>query len=497
MKGDFSRDTFLEAHRFTRVLMQQGRVQLDADWNEQATILLHALRSMTADLVGPFGGPADNRLGFEVTLAGKGDFTLSPGHYYVDGILCVNRAEDYVENEKGLFYTHQKEMPGATALKPPDSGTRLNELVYLDVWERHVTYLQEDSIREMALNGADTASRAQLVTQVKVAHGITKDGDIPLDLPAGFASWKDWLFTKPDANTSSPWEQFIAGLHLAKRGMFKARGRQSSHSSPDICLASPDGRYRGAENQLYRVEIHREGKAWVEKDGEATQKDAATFKWSRENGCVVFAIAQLENNITLIDRPRDDRMGLHVNEWVEIVTDDTELLGQPGPMAEIMSVTPTDDPTCLQIRLRPVDGETLPTILITPGSRDVHPLLRRWDSRPSTKDTDPKEKADLLKNTGGALLVEEGKWINAEDGIQFWFEPAPASETHVYRTGDYWLVPARTAIEDVVWAGDKSLPPHGVAHHYAPLAIVPLPMATGSKAESLQDTFKSLVELSK
>ncbi|HEX3531938.1 MAG TPA: DUF6519 domain-containing protein, partial [Thermoanaerobaculia bacterium] len=35
MKGDFSRDTFRKRKHYNRVRMQQGRVQLDADWNEQ------------------------------------------------------------------------------------------------------------------------------------------------------------------------------------------------------------------------------------------------------------------------------------------------------------------------------------------------------------------------------------------------------------------------------------------------------------------------------
>ena len=35
-RGDFTRDTFNPLKHFSRVLMQQGRVQLDADWNEQA-----------------------------------------------------------------------------------------------------------------------------------------------------------------------------------------------------------------------------------------------------------------------------------------------------------------------------------------------------------------------------------------------------------------------------------------------------------------------------
>ena len=40
MKGDFSRISFDPANRFSRVLTQQGRVTLDADFNEQADILL-------------------------------------------------------------------------------------------------------------------------------------------------------------------------------------------------------------------------------------------------------------------------------------------------------------------------------------------------------------------------------------------------------------------------------------------------------------------------
>ena len=44
MKSDISRNTFDPAKHFSRVIMQQGRVQLDADWNEQADILLHSIR---------------------------------------------------------------------------------------------------------------------------------------------------------------------------------------------------------------------------------------------------------------------------------------------------------------------------------------------------------------------------------------------------------------------------------------------------------------------
>src|SRR3954469_6088575 len=75
--------------------MQQGRVQLDADWNEQGAILLRYLRQLAADTIGPHGGPAGHA-GFaiaplptpEVLPTDIVDFAIGDGHYYVDGVLC-------------------------------------------------------------------------------------------------------------------------------------------------------------------------------------------------------------------------------------------------------------------------------------------------------------------------------------------------------------------------------------------------------------------------
>src|SRR6266699_237149 len=87
MKGDFSRLTFDPLKGYTRVLMQQGRVQLDADWNEQVSILLHYLQNLAKDLIGPYGGPIDNP-GFAITADEFENFGIGAGNYYVDGMLC-------------------------------------------------------------------------------------------------------------------------------------------------------------------------------------------------------------------------------------------------------------------------------------------------------------------------------------------------------------------------------------------------------------------------
>ena len=56
MKNDITRDTFHRVKHFSRVLMQQGRVQLDADWNEQADILRYRDETEASDVIGRCGG---------------------------------------------------------------------------------------------------------------------------------------------------------------------------------------------------------------------------------------------------------------------------------------------------------------------------------------------------------------------------------------------------------------------------------------------------------
>src|SRR5262249_59688770 len=57
MKSDSSRNTFDARKHFSSVRMQQGRVQLDADWNEQQDIVAHRVRTESADTIGASGGP--------------------------------------------------------------------------------------------------------------------------------------------------------------------------------------------------------------------------------------------------------------------------------------------------------------------------------------------------------------------------------------------------------------------------------------------------------
>jgi hypothetical protein len=456
MNGDITRDSFDPYRHYTRVVMQQGRVQLDADWNEQVAITERYLRTLAADLIGPFGGP-QNDCGFAVGadrsvltgMTGKydlpldqarldeigkrldgGDFLIGPGRYYVHGLLA--------ENEEPITYSEQKGYPfdGETTLEKVRGASTF--LIYLDVWERSVTGAENPDLVEVALGSADTAARAQLVWQVKILRGTTA------------------------MSCSS-----TAALERARLSFLRARASQPA-SQPDACVIDPAARYRGAENQLYRVEIHRGGPA---RPSGATA-GGATFKWSRENGSVVFPVRDLaedtgksETTAELATLGRDRRLGLATDDWVEVVDDGYVLRAAAEPLHLVERID-RDGLKAVLAGLGPAD---------TGQDQALHPLLRRWDH----------DASDPAASDQGALLVTEAAdaasgWIELEDGVQVQFPvSAVAGEPNEYRTGDYWLIPARTATGDVIWPRRQvggqveweARPPNGVEHHYAPLAI--------------------------
>src|SRR6266545_4654149 len=85
MKGDFSRFTFRPGKRYTSVRLQQGRVMLDSDWNEQAAIREDLERVRFEDIVGTSAVPCGE--GFSVRHRGNG-LTLSAGRIYAGGLAC-------------------------------------------------------------------------------------------------------------------------------------------------------------------------------------------------------------------------------------------------------------------------------------------------------------------------------------------------------------------------------------------------------------------------
>jgi hypothetical protein len=513
---DESRRTFDRRKHYSAVRMQQGRVQLDSDWNEQAEIAAHRDETGALDAIGRTGAPmhtagfrvvvsATEPLGAEEkgtgTLGGlaAGELAVTAGRYWVDGIFC--------ENEAVTRLSTQPDRRGVPALS---EGVHL---VYLDVWRRAITYLDDPDLREVALGGPDTAGRLKTIWQVRT---------VPVECPPCAVAF-------PAA---------VRAQDARYTGRMRARDR-ADPAQQDVCVVPSSAGYRGLENQLYRIQVHDGGASrlatsgtdetivtrsaesdhqvraaggtWtVDQQIEIYRSDeplrgmlfriravsgrdltldaplgvpdraelrarplGATFKWALDNATTVARVIkrvcpndarQLELERVAFDDARAFTRGL----WVELTDDARELEGIPGPLFRVAGVDPARKTITLD-----ADAPALDLL--------ANPKLRQWHGVAGVKH--------LTSPAPGV------GWIDVDRGVQIRFTEGN------YRCGSHWTVPARAATADaqsgrVLWpTTDPDRAPDGIQHHYAPLAIVRRTPTAVTLVRDCRRVFAPLAEL--
>jgi hypothetical protein len=410
MSGDYTRFSFKPRKRYSGVLMQQGRVQLDSDWNEEIDIARERLRLLSLDSFGPLGVPhltTPNAFRLGLTSGPTPDISIGPGRLYIDGLLAESFPEDKAT------YTSQPFYPA-----PPKLGSG-DWLAYLDIWEREVTYIEDPDLLDAALGGADTAARLQTVWQLKVQK-------------ADRARCGEKVGDPPSAGRLTT--QAVA-----------------PPAADDPCILPPVVGYRGLENRLYRVEIHEGGPLGT-----------ARFKWSRDNGSIVSAVTALtvsgsggETTLTVNRIGCDQVMRFKIDDWVTVTDDHRELMGEPGEMAKIVDLKEADRQIVL--------NRTLPTA----GRRSFganaaeiaerYTRIQRWDETAAQNRID---RDGLIKTGAGP--------IDLEAGIQVRFSTDPGGGS--FRVGDHWVFWARTATAHIEVL--NAAPPRGIEHHYVQLGAI-------------------------
>jgi hypothetical protein len=262
MSSDRARVTYDPSRHYTGVIAQQGRVSLEADWNEAQAIGSAQAEARTVDLIGPVAS-ADDGYRIEAVLGNDGatgDLRVRCGTLYVGG-QRLNAPHD-------LLCSKQQDSDWADCAGDPlwlehRDDAQPHELVYLLAREQEVSAVEDHALRDVALGGPDTAQRLRILQRV-------------IRWPTQSATWGD------------AWNQVIRD-HWIPRGFrpdrdtrrLKPQARLQVMGNPLDGGEQPvdQGSYLGPNNQLIRVQIAR-----IDDDG------VPVLVWGYDNASFLYRL---------------------------------------------------------------------------------------------------------------------------------------------------------------------------------------------------------------
>lgn len=323
-------------------------------------------------------------------------FSISAGG---DGGLTIGAGAFWVMGERVANAASVGLSAQVAGVALPSLGQRLPQfnqtgLAYLEVWRETIDAIDDPSLKEKALGGVATSVRTRIRWRVDVAPladlQITDATVRAAKTACGPLDVPQWRPSDGALAASLADPAAVADLN---------------------CELPPEAGYRSQENQLYCVAIHDGG-----------PRASATFKWSREGGGIVGALRRdLDNRLVVEGAIDDPRLGFRTGDVVEIVDDLSRALGLPGSLR--------------RLSLDPATGEASFTPPLTSAQFDAlrNAKLVRWD----VVSPPPGQPQPLPVAPAAATVLENGVQALFSDGT--------------YRSGDHWLIPARSATGGVEW----------------------------------------------
>ena len=429
---DISRLSFDPGKHYSSVRMQQGRVMIDDDWNENERIENEDRRRARVEIVGPSGSPDQ---GFcianpEIAAAGNIDFEIEPGSFYLGGLrLEIDQKETYRLQKDWL------QQPSKLHPAPQDERY---DLIYLEAWRQPVGAVEDGELFEVALGGADTSMRIRNMNRVRLEPGVQAN------------------------DCKDAWQKLVEDWKVNKKGTLNKENERVADASlqvtfvaggnpDDLCTPLAAGGYLGAENQAIRVQI----------------VDQTHLTWGFDNAAPLYRVSVNETGetVTLKTDPKDQAhwplagQTVEILPWSAVLPNGEKVSDIEGHLSKVES------------SYNPDTGEFT---LTKPVPADFG---KEWASRDDHGDLEESSFNFYMR------VWNRGADQTSPEKISFTVgTPLPLGNTGLEITisGDehisenYWIIAARpeTPNKIIPWELEKGLSPNGMRRFFAPLAII-------------------------
>lgn len=441
MATDVARLSFDPARVYRGVAPQQGRVNLEAEQNEQRLIDVEERRAELIDIVGPAGTPDD---GYAVSGGTGFEITVGAGTMYVGGwrLELDENLGDYDQPDWLDRPTHWAE-------------TGIEHVVLL-VQETDVTAVEDPALYEVALGGPDGAARTRLLQRILRLRtdAVTCSEALEQDLKGwrrqGLSFDPETMALESDARLLVTWE--------------------GDPEPVDPCEPSSTGGYLGAENQLIRVQITRVGR-----DG--------TFDliWGYDDASFLYRVTAdaSTNPVLTLDRtPVDDFHRPRAGQAVQALVATAELASTDGVVEGYVAA---------------LGGRV--GVLTTPYDPDTKTV--QFPAPLPTEYTSPDENPLLFLRIWEEALtgLEVGKAIPLTGtGMQVTLTTVADAPLHV---DDFWCIGVRPSTPTTVYP-DRYLrtpqPPDGPRMWICPLAVIEWEKESLVVLEDCRNHFRPLID---
>jgi hypothetical protein len=452
--SDRARVSYDRSRQWRGVVNQQGRVTLEADWNEAATIAAEQIREDLVDVIGPAGTPDD---GYGVTPVVNadgnptGDLNIGHGTMYVGGERMVLDSD--------LLYLQQPDWvdrvgdPLWIDADVPEGEE--DEAVFLLLREQEVGAVEDPALLDVALGGPDTSERLRIVQRVVRAR---TDG----------STCADALSTLEDRFGNLGLVFHGDTMRLESSATLKVSFEQDPKAGTP-CEPVAQGGYLGAENQLIRVQV-----ASVDQSGRPT------LVWGFDNAYFLYRVTVVNTDtgagtttLKLSAAPVDSYHQPAKGQAVEVLESAAKLTDE-----DYIAAT-TGIVTAVNTAYKPETQEVVISAALTSPTTDSPVIfLRAWQDTIASYAGGPV----ALGTTGVQVTVDSGR----NDG-----------KWHV---GDFWTFAVRpgtpTQISPVYPERylEAPQPPEGPRLWMCPLAVVDWADGT-PKVTDCRNHFDDLVTL--